>query len=183
MYDKLNLMKYYLKAFKQATNFDGRASRREYWMFVLYNILIPVAIIIFSAKLCIVYSLVVAIPSLSLSIRRLHDIGKSGWNWLFSLIPIVGQILFIYWCCLNGEERTNKWGTVIEDDTQLTSPPKKSNKKKFLLCVFALCFTCISLFLANLVGKIVDRIEDRIEDKMLEYEHADSFDEETKEIL
>ena len=85
-------------------NFSGRASRSEYWWFVLFTVILNIVIgIIFcwsENALNIVSGLVglaLLLPGLGLCVRRLHDIGKSGWWLLIALIPVVGSILLIVW--------------------------------------------------------------------------------------
>jgi len=95
-------MNYYLEALRNWKNFDGKASRREYWMFVLVNIGITFAIssldsLLFSESRTLsgLYSLILLVPGISIATRRLHDIGKSGWWQLVGLIPVVGWIWLI----------------------------------------------------------------------------------------
>ena len=111
-------MNWYVKVLKQYLDFNGRARRTEYWMFTLVNIIISWSIIGFSlaiqsSELNILedlYSLAVLIPSLAVSVRRLHDIGKSGWNLLIILIPLIGIIILLVWMCEDSQHGTNKWG-------------------------------------------------------------------------
>ena len=100
-------------------NFSGRSSRSEFWWFYLFTLLISAAIsLIFGAQTTTgeiingLFSLAILLPSLGLSIRRLHDIGRSGW-WIFIvLIPLVGWIIWIYWICKNSEMHPNQYGPV-----------------------------------------------------------------------
>ena len=89
---------------KYAT-FDGRARRAEYWwsclMLFVINFLLGWTFII---------PLATIIPSIAISVRRLHDIGKSGWYYLLCLVPIVGQILLIIWFCQEGNIGRNEYG-------------------------------------------------------------------------
>ena len=77
-------MKYYLEALKKYTVFNGRARRKEYWMFVLFNVIIAFVLGIIdnligtTPIIYILYMLAIIIPSISVAVRRLHDIGKSG---------------------------------------------------------------------------------------------------------
>ena len=57
-----------------------------------------------------IYIIAVLIPSLAVSVRRLHDIGKSGWYYLIGLIPIVGPLILLVWFCTEGERNSNGWG-------------------------------------------------------------------------
>ena len=107
---------------KQYADFKGRARRKEYWMFFLFNVIIAFALGLIDGVfgwsdselglgvLGSIYSLCVFVPSLSVSVRRLHDIGKSGWNYFYILIPIVGPIILIVWFFTEGELCSNKWG-------------------------------------------------------------------------
>lgn len=95
-------MNYYLKVLQNYANFNGRARRSEYWYFVLFNIIASVVLsfvglAIKNNILSNLYSLAVLIPSIAVGVRRMHDVGKSGW---FILIPIYNLIL----ACTNGVE-------------------------------------------------------------------------------
>ncbi|HEY4250358.1 MAG TPA: DUF805 domain-containing protein [Roseomonas sp.] len=106
--------------FANYANFSGRASRAEYWHFVLFNILVSVIAsildgVIFAPMLgfmplTLVCLLAMIVPSLGVLVRRLHDIGKSGWSWFICLIPIVGAVLLLIWLCRPGEEGPNAYG-------------------------------------------------------------------------
>lgn len=109
-------MNWYLKVLTQYTDFKGRARRKEYWMFVLFNIIASILLGIIDELLGLtygnfdengilstVYSLAVIVPSLAVGARRMHDIGKSGWYYL---IPIYSFIL----ACTDSEHGPNKWG-------------------------------------------------------------------------
>ena len=117
-------MNWYLKCLKQYFDFSGRARRKEYWLFCLFNLIIayilnvidsaigltfPVGIVELGI-LSVIYSLLLFIPGLAVCVRRLHDIGKSGWFYLIGLIPLVGAIIVLIWFCKEGEHKTNKWG-------------------------------------------------------------------------
>lgn len=117
-------MKWYLKCLKQYFDFSGRARRKEYWLFCLFNLIIayilnvidsvigltfPVGIVELGI-LGVIYSILLFIPGLAVGVRRLHDIGKSGWFYLIGLIPLVGAIIVLIWFCKEGEHKTNKWG-------------------------------------------------------------------------
>ncbi len=104
-------MNWYLKVLKQYTDFSGRARRKEYWMFFLFNIIFSYGINILAiimevpalAIVSTVYSLAVLIPSIAVGVRRMHDVGKSGW---YLLIPIYSLVL----ACTDSEQGSNKWG-------------------------------------------------------------------------
>jgi len=101
-------MNWYLKVLKQYADFNGRARRSEYWYFALFNVLISFGIGIISGFLNLpflgtLYSLAVLIPGIAVAVRRMHDVGKSGW---FVLIPIYNLILAV----TDGDAGENKYG-------------------------------------------------------------------------
>ena len=83
--------------FTKYATFSGRARRSEFWYFVLFNFLVSfvLGLIPFLAVLSGLWALAVLIPTLAVTVRRLHDIGKSGWTYLFFLIP--GLLFVGYW--------------------------------------------------------------------------------------
>lgn len=100
-------------------NFNGRASRSEYWWYCLFVFALGIVIgIIFSSSqtaLNVVSGLVnlaLLLPGLGLAVRRLHDINKSGWWILLALIPVVGAIILIIWFCKESEPIPNVYGPV-----------------------------------------------------------------------
>ncbi len=115
-------MNWYLKVLKNYANFNGRARRKEYWMFVLFNfIFLMVAMIIDNILgtsfgpagygiVYVLYALAVFIPGLAVSIRRLHDIGKGG-AWIFiALVPLIGGIWLIVLTATEGNSGQNEYG-------------------------------------------------------------------------
>lgn len=108
-------MNWYVDVLKKYAVFQGRARRQELWMFVLINMIISYALMFVGGLIGFdfiagLYSLAVLLPSLGVEIRRLHDIGKSGW-WLFIvLIPFVGWILLIVWFCKDSDPGENAYG-------------------------------------------------------------------------
>ncbi len=101
-------------------NFNGRASRSEYWWYVLFTAILGMVIgfilAIFGAGTSAtsaiqgVVSLALLLPGLGLSVRRLHDISKSGW-WIFiALIPLAGAILLLVWFCKPSDPGSNEYG-------------------------------------------------------------------------
>lgn len=103
-------MNYYLDAFKNYCVFNGRATRQQYWMFVLFNMIAAIILsildgIIGTGTILVgIYNLAVFLPSLGLTIRRLHDIGKSGCWFFISLIPVIGIIWLIVLLCQPSKE-------------------------------------------------------------------------------
>lgn len=108
-------MEWYLKVLKNYVGFEGRARRKEYWMFVLFNVIASVVLTILGSIIGIktvlsgIYSLAVLLPSLAVVIRRLHDTGRSGWMILLSLIPLVGSIILLVFMCQDSQD-DNKYG-------------------------------------------------------------------------
>ncbi|MBR1929189.1 MAG: DUF805 domain-containing protein [Paludibacteraceae bacterium] len=100
---------------KKFVCFEGRAERREYWYFVLCNAIVGIVLSCLDqiwgmAILSGIYNLAVLLPSLGLSVRRLHDLNKSGWFLLLGLIPLVGGIILLVWACQKGTAGTNNYG-------------------------------------------------------------------------
>lgn len=110
-------MDYYTKVIKDYAVFSGRARRKEYWMFALINLLISIGISIVAGLigdkhglLSGLYSLAVLIPGIAVSVRRLHDIGKSGWWLLLILIPIIGWIVLLVFAVTDSQPGANAYG-------------------------------------------------------------------------
>ena len=115
-------MKYFLYCLQHYADFNGRARRSEYWYFVLFNFIVSILIGLLLGViagvlnvpalvyLAYLWSLAVFIPSLAVSVRRLHDIGRSGWWLLLSLIPLVGAIILIIWYCTDSQPGANQYG-------------------------------------------------------------------------
>ena len=109
-------MYWYLKVIKQFLDFSGRASRKEYWMFVLIHIIISGALLLISFKvdvlifLAILYSLAMIIPYTAVSVRRMHDINKSGWMILVEIIPFIGAIWFLVLTLTESTYGSNQYG-------------------------------------------------------------------------
>jgi uncharacterized membrane protein YhaH (DUF805 family) len=110
------LMEWYLKALKNYAGFEGRARRKEYWMFGLFNVLIGSALLLLMAVseslliLAVIYYLGILVPSLAVTIRRLHDIGKSGWWILINFVPFVGGLILLIFTCLDSQTNDNQFG-------------------------------------------------------------------------
>ena len=126
------LFESYKLAWQNFANFKERARCSDYWNFVLSNIIIVFGLSLISAPLMAVvgffceiplflYWLAILIPSLSLLVRRLHDVGKEWYFIFLSLIPLVGSIILLVWCAGDGEKVPNKFGEspkYIQTDTQ-----------------------------------------------------------------
>lgn len=111
-------MNWYLKVLKQYADFEGRARRKEYWMFTLFNIIITYGLVLVGGAvessalmvLALIYMAGTLIPSLAVGVRRMHDIGKSGWHILIGFIPLIGGIWLLVLNCTDSESGTNQWG-------------------------------------------------------------------------
>jgi len=110
-------MEWYIAVLKKYAVFSGRARRKEYWMFFLFNIIISIVLgfveglIGSPGIIAMVYSLALLIPGIAVSVRRLHDTGRSGWWLLIGLIPLVGFIVLIVFMVQEGSENDNEFGS------------------------------------------------------------------------
>ncbi|MBI3634388.1 MAG: DUF805 domain-containing protein [Candidatus Yonathbacteria bacterium] len=108
-------MNYYTDVLKKYAVFSGRATRKEYWMFVLFNFIISIAVgvigfILKIETLSFLYSLAIIIPSIAVGVRRLHDTDHSGW-WIFIfLIPFIGAIILLVFFVTDSQVGENKYG-------------------------------------------------------------------------
>ena len=109
-------MNWYIGCWKKYVEFSGRARRREFWIFCLFNILAGILISVLDvvlgtgAMLNGAYSLAAFLPSLAVSIRRLHDTDRSGWWYLLAFLPIVGWIVLLVFDCLDSTPGDNRFG-------------------------------------------------------------------------
>lgn len=111
-------MEWYLKVLKNYAEFSGRARRKEFWMFTLIHLIITYGLIIlggvlelqFLSVIAGIYILGAIIPNLAVSVRRLHDTGKSGWWILVSLVPFIGGIWFLILAATEGDTGANEYG-------------------------------------------------------------------------
>jgi uncharacterized membrane protein YhaH (DUF805 family) len=117
------MLEWYLKVVKENyANFEGRARRSEYWYFALVNIIISVILGVIDSVIGIsvlggIYSLAVLVPSIAVGVRRMHDIGKSGWYLLVALIPIAGIIWLLVLLCKEGDTGPNEYGADPKNPT------------------------------------------------------------------
>lgn len=123
-------MNWYLKVIKNYATFAGRARRKEYWFFILFQILIGLFLALIGwilgvgEALASIYALATFIPTVAVMVRRLHDINFSGWWALLSFIPII-NIAFIVLVCLNSTEGDNRFGGSPKYENDVNS--KKTN--------------------------------------------------------
>ena len=105
-------MEWYLKVVKENyANFDGRARRKEYWMFVLFNVIISTILSMIEPTVYLIYVLAILVPSIAVGVRRLHDVGKSGWFMFIALVPIIGGIWLLILACTDGDSGDNEYGS------------------------------------------------------------------------
>jgi uncharacterized membrane protein YhaH (DUF805 family) len=107
--------------FNKYVDFQGRACRAEYWWWTLFAIIVSVVIEVLEGlgnsvsgtqifSILGLASLALVLPGIAVSVRRLHDLGKSGWWFLIALIPLVGPIILIVWFAGRGAEGNNEYG-------------------------------------------------------------------------
>lgn len=114
-------MNWYLAVLKQYAVFNGRARRSEYWFFFLFNLIISLVLGVIDNAMGLttdggggvlgaIYGLAVLLPAIGVSIRRLHDTGRSGWWLLMVFVPVVGFIVLLVFFALDGEPGSNEYG-------------------------------------------------------------------------
>lgn len=119
-------MSWYLAVLKNYVGFGGRARRKEYWMFALFNVVVALALPVIGLIVAIalqvgtaldavaipytVYLTATALPALAAAVRRLHDTGRSGWWILIALVPVVGGITLLVFLATEGAADANEYG-------------------------------------------------------------------------
>ena len=102
-------MEYFTDAYKKYADFSGRATRTQYWMFILFYMIVYIVLVTVDSfvlgmpALSGIFSLASLIPSLSIAARRLHDMGKSGWWLLISLVPLIGVIVILVFLVMDSQ--------------------------------------------------------------------------------
>ncbi len=107
-------MNWYIDVLKKYAVFDGRARRTEYWMFVLFNLIVAVVLSLIDRMtghqiLSTLYALAVLLPGVGVGIRRLHDTGRIGWWLLIAFIPLIGAIVLIVFMVQDSQPGTNQY--------------------------------------------------------------------------
>lgn len=125
-------MDWMIMPFKRYADFSGRSQRMEYWMFtLLFIIVISVTLLLAGGLdamagdeglfgsvfgiLLVIFFLASVIPSIAVTVRRLHDQDKSGWWYLISFIPYLGSLVLLVFMCLDGTPGSNKYGPDPKD--------------------------------------------------------------------
>lgn len=115
----------YKKFLRNYANFNGRSTRSDYWWVMLCNFIIGFVLGFFAGLLgdnggnifmtiSYIYELAVLIPGLALSVRRMHDINKSGWTILIALIPLVGAIILFIFTLKDSVNEGNQYGEIVQ---------------------------------------------------------------------
>ncbi|MGR5275105.1 DUF805 domain-containing protein [Vibrio rotiferianus] len=113
---------WYYKVILNYTNFNGRARRQEYWYFTLVNVLVNLVMGIIDRVIGsvmqmdnfgffgVIYALFIMIPSIAVTVRRLHDSGRTGWWALIAFVPAIGILVLLYFLIQDSEEGSNQYG-------------------------------------------------------------------------
>ena len=164
-------MNWYLKVLRQYADFSGRARRKEYWMFTLFNtIFLIVAIIVDNViKLTLpgvlpygilyfICAFAVLIPGLAVSVRRLHDVGKSGWMILISLIPIVGSIWLLVLLVTESDPYENAYGQNPKSGNayELNTDTEKTKNALDILVFISIAYWFVVNSVNFLIQKLVE---------------------------
>ncbi len=125
-------MDWYVQVLENYAVFSGRATRQEYWMFNLINFIIAIVVIVidnlfgitfknsFYGWLYVIYSLLIIIPSWAVTVRRLHDVDKSGWWAFITLIPILGGLYLLFLLVSDSDPYQNEYGPNPKEELEET---------------------------------------------------------------
>jgi uncharacterized membrane protein YhaH (DUF805 family) len=122
-------MNWYLDVLKKYAVFTGRARRKEYWYFFLITLIISIILSLLDGSfgdggmgiLTTLYSLAVLIPGIAVSVRRLHDIGRSAWWLLIGLVPFLGGIVLLVFMVLDSTPGENQFGPNPKESNPATT--------------------------------------------------------------
>lgn len=115
-------MQWYIGAFKKYVDFSGRARRKEFWYFILFNMIVTLVLAFIDASmfgsnqhatfgmLSMIYGVVALLPGLGVSVRRLHDTDHSGWWLLVGLLPLIGGIVLLVFSLMDSNPEDNAYG-------------------------------------------------------------------------
>jgi len=120
------IVKWFFEAFRKYAVFSGRARRKEYWMFYLFNMIASILAVILDGMLGLsgsggrgvlgtLYPIAIILPAIAVSVRRMHDTGHSGW---YMLIPLYNLIL----ACTEGDRGSNRYGPDPKEESAATAP-------------------------------------------------------------
>ncbi len=117
-------MNWYIGVLKKYAEFNGRARRKEYWMFILFNMIITFVIALVEGLagspgfLSMIYGLAVLLPAIGVTIRRLHDTDRTGWWILIAFIPLVGAIVLLVFMVMDSNPGDNQHGPNPKADAE-----------------------------------------------------------------
>ncbi|MEY4766465.1 MAG: hypothetical protein RI907_3138 [Pseudomonadota bacterium] len=115
-------MRWFILALQKYATFSGRARRQEFWHFMLISMASAIGLLFIDFQthmvdhelgmgtLSGIFVLATFLPSMAVSVRRLHDLGKSGWWWLVSLVPYLGVLVLLFMCAQPGQYGANEYG-------------------------------------------------------------------------
>ena len=151
-------------------NFRGRTARADFWLtnvflsLVSFLYFIPVvalpllgcystAVTVISFAAAIVFGLAIVVPALSITVRRLHDTGKSGLWILVSLVPFVGSIILLVLLVLEGQNTENKWGAPIDRNavSPASDPQVRDSQKKWTIGMASVTGFPVLIFILGLI--------------------------------
>ncbi|MBC3811708.1 DUF805 domain-containing protein [Undibacterium aquatile] len=124
--DEVQAFDWYVAVLRNYAGFSGRARRKEYWFFLLFNILISTGLTLvdgITGSINIssgmgflggLYTLGTFIPAIAVTIRRLHDTNRSGWWMLIALIPLIGAIVLLVFLASEGQKTENRYGAPVK---------------------------------------------------------------------
>ncbi len=161
-------MNWYIKVIIQYTDFYSRARRKEYWIFTLFNVIFFMIAMVLDnmlgltigklpyGALYFLYAIFIFIPGLAVTLRRLHDVGKSGWMMLIALLPIVGAIWLLVLLLTNSQREENEYGECPKptEDEELI-PDENSRDSIQLAVIFWMIF---SRLFWSLMPKFIDNV-------------------------
>lgn len=153
-------MKSYFLALRKFTDFDTRTNRTDYWMFTLFNtFFIFLALILdnllniqfanFIGPIRILYGVFIFLPSLAITVRRLHDTNRTGWNILLGIVPGIGTVYLFYLLAAKGDEEENDY---LPDDQKESISLHESDQYRDAFLVLVLSYFLINsayIFIAN----------------------------------
>ena len=149
-------MKWYFAVLNKYAVLDGRASRTEYWMFLLGNIIIALVLAVIEgiagiapetdrSVLASLFALAIVIPYFAVAVRRMHDIGRSGWNLLFSLVPLIGTIIILIFTLSDSQNGDNKYGPNPKGVDGNMTQSTDSNAERGIAVLCEKCFQKMSI--------------------------------------
>ena len=116
-------MSWFVEAVKKYAMFGGRSRRKEYWYFTLFYVLITLVLAVIDnvigtwsssssvGLLSGIFILALLLPGIAVTVRRLHDIGRTGWWYLISFIPIIGTLVLLVFTVQDGTAGSNNYGS------------------------------------------------------------------------